>query len=112
MNDHLRANQPTDFVADPNASILHDDVDSTGRRSVLDQQAPEHRKQYPELFVDGVGIEAVRDDELRPRLALRIERRNRPGFIVAQPLAELRMCQVFITVSRGCPGPNAARTRV
>jgi hypothetical protein len=64
------------------------------------------------LFVDGVGIEAVGDDELRPRFALRIQRRNRPGFIVAQPFAELRICQVFITVSRGGPDPNAARACV
>ena len=85
MNDHLRANQPADFVADTNASILHDDIDSTGGRSVLDQHAPEHRKQYPELFVDRVGIEAVRDDALRPRFAFRVQHRNRPGFIVAQP---------------------------
>jgi len=109
MNDDLCTDQATDLVANANASILHDDVDCTGGRSAVDQQTPEYRKQYPELFVDGIRIEAVRDDQLRPRLTLRMQRRNDPRVIVAQPLAERRMGQIFVAVSRGCADANTAR---
>src|SRR5215510_6089970 len=112
MNDDLRADQSTDLIADANASILHDDVDRTSRTPAVVQEAPEHRKQYSELFVDCIGIEAVRDDQLRLRLALGIQRRNYPRFIVAYLFAELRMRQIFIAVSRSGSNANAARTRV
>src|SRR4030095_15247697 len=65
MNDDLRADHSTNLVAHSNTSILHDDVDCTGGRAAVDQQAPEHRKQNSELFVDCIGVEAVRDDKLR-----------------------------------------------
>src|SRR5262245_40078551 len=112
MYDDVCVDQPADLVADANTSILHDDVDGSRGRTAVVQQTAEHRKQCPELFVHGIGIEAIGNHELCVWFAIWIEPRNHQGVVVTQLLAERWMRQVFITGPCGGSNANAPRTRV
>jgi len=58
VDDDRGPDQPPDLVAYPNPPVLYDNVDATDV-VIPRKRATQFRQQYPQVFVDGVGIEPI-----------------------------------------------------
>jgi hypothetical protein len=106
VDDNRCANEPADFVSSPDTAVLHDDIVPADMSTVAEQRAPQAGEQLAQLFVDGVGIQAIRDHDLDVWPLRGIQPRNVLGVVITQALTCFRVREVVIAIRGSCTGPE------
>ena len=96
MHDDIGAGAATDLVAGPDAPVAHDHVALSDMVAGGGQGMAHARQHAAQLFVERVGVQAVRYDHLHLRTPQRVERVHRARVLVPQALSRGRRGQVLV----------------
>src|SRR5687767_15568420 len=86
VDHHIRVDELTDVVSRTHASVVNHDDHLSDPLTGLREKTPDRGQHRAKLFVDCLGVQAVRDDYLNASAAAR-GRPQRTGILFSQPLA-------------------------
>jgi hypothetical protein len=112
VDDGIGANKTANLVADAHAPILYHNV-ALRDTDVGVGQEPANRDQQPtQVFVDGIGIETIGDDDLHLRRVVPRQRSESTCFFRPQALSGRRVCEIVVAIRCGRTNAHAARAGV